>query len=853
MSDEVNDEGVKPEPMDNLTKALALANLGIKVFPVHASSRAPAIPEKEGGRGFYDATSDDFELIATWFSLDYVGDKYAVGVWAGGSGLLTADIDKKNGKDGFARLEEHSLSLGDTFSYPTATNGEHHIFQTDRDDLTLGRDVVVDGAKLEGVDIRAGGSYFVWWGDTVPASRAAFSTDIPEWITEASKPAPSSTAEGFEGNVAEWLEHVPGGDEPSARVRDFMNRIPTTDFGHPEMVDLVWGIVRMGSERESGIRVALEKLREEWLRDPYDTPKNRKDFYAALLGAINKGGRVQNPVPAPEPFDRARAAAEEAGAWRSVTRVEREVSETISRAAKAEFGEGPTVSLEAELARARRELFKIAAKAGLRPSTALGIVTHSKAFTRSVVTLESAWYGDGEPDYHDYAEEEPDEKPEAEPEEEREKAKVNEMASIAESFSFLTDAERELLATDPAYRWFGDEYLDWVKTELKHFNRPYHVGSLWAALSVITSPWGVVPKAGARPMDCNLYINVQGMSTSGKSEAWGFGVELIDAYYGIAESPIIADAKKATALSIHRALILRDGKPSLMYSDEVQGFFKDIKKTHWQGSILSDMSDYYGGNVPPKHTMNDKEISGKRAKTKLTTYFTGIARQTLDAIDLDMWTDGLFYRFIWSFGFPRVGGPQEVKLNTSTPPGGVSKFEEWAKELRRVGALQEVRWGEGRKVGWEDDAIERFNKFSADMDKAVQSERLYDDVLVAANGRFFDSMMKVATIVALVEASETVTLRHVLIALSYAGPWHKSMVLAVSETGKDPFQREVERCLEFIKRNAIRQMGKRAYIQESTIMRQFFPNEIAERILRQLTKEGWIVKNGDAYELVTEE
>lgn len=844
--------------MDNVQKALALANLGLKVFPVHTHNRAPAIPETEGGRGFYDATSDDFETIATWFGLDYAGDDYSVAVWAGGSGLLTADIDRKNGKDGFASLKERKLKLGKTHAYATASGGEHHIFQSDRDDLTLGRDVAVDGQSLIGVDIRAGGSYFVWWGDTVPDSREAFSTDIPEWMIEAAQKKIESNTDGFGGSVADWLDHLPGEGEPSSRVREFMARIPSGDFDHPQMVDLVWSAVRLGAEREPGIRMALEELRREWLREPYDTEEYRRDFQTALTGAIRKGGRVQNPLPPVETFDRARKAAEAAGAWESITRIERDVAATVARSSAAEFdGTSGAVSaqLEVELARARRQIFSTAARAGLRPGIALGILTHSKALKNSLVSLESAWFGDGEADYHDYAEQAmPDgvgaaDDEEEEPEAAREAAKIDEMAGIAASFSFLTDAEQELLATDPAYRWFGDEYLEWVAKELKHFNRPYHVGSMWAALSVITSPWGVVPKAGSRPMDCNLYINVQGMSTSGKSEAWGYGTELIDAFYGIPESPIIADAKKATALSVHRALIMRDGKPSLMYSDEVQGFFKDIKKTHWQGSILADMSDYYGGNVPPKHTMNDKEISGKRAKTKLTIYFTGIARQTLDTIDLDMWTNGMFYRFIWSFGFPRVGGPQEVKLQTTPAAGGTTQIEDWAKEFRRLGALQEVRWGEGRSVGWEPDAIARFNQFSADMDAATISERLYDDVFVPANGRFFDTMMKVATIVALIEAEEKVTLRHVLIALSYAGPWHKSMMLAVAETGKDPFQREVEQCLNFIRRNAVRQIGRKPYIPESTIMRQFFPNEIAERILRQLTKEGWLTRTGDNYEL----
>lgn len=868
--------------MDNATKALALASLGVKVFPVRADSKAPAITAKSGGTGCYDGTTDP-ELIATWFTLDYVGDDYAVAVWAGGSGLLTLDIDKKNDKDGFESIERHGLELGSTESYPTLNAGAHHVYATDSLEVTARADVKFGSAKLEGVDIRAGGSYFVWWGDTVPESRDAFSTSIPQWIIDAATPdqvsanakmissgAFSETASvGFDGNVADWLEQIPSGEEPTARVSDFLSRIPTGDFGHPEMVDLVWSIVRLGSERESGVRAALEKLRSEWLRDKYDTPKNRKDFYTALVGAINKGGRVQNPVPPAALFDKARAEAEQAGAWNGITAIEREVSETIKKSAASEFTGAPAPSMEIEFSRARREIFDTAAKAGVSPSSALGIIGKSKAFQQSVSTLESVWFNDGEAVYHDYVEStatEPEPEPDAElSEEEKEVKQAEELAEQAEAFSFLTDAEKELFDTDPAYRWWGDEYLEWVKSQLNHFNRPYHVASMWAALSVIVGPWGLVPKAGAEPLNCNLYINAQGMSSSGKSEAWNYGSKFIDVFYGIEDSPIIADAKKASALSVHRALILRDGKPSMVYSDEVQGFFEDLKKTHWQGSILSDMSDYYGGNVPPKHTMNDKEISGKRAKTKLSVYFTGIEKQTLDAIDVNMWTSGLFYRFIWTFGYPRVGGAQKLRFKTKASPSAVAvaaatgapirtKLDDWADEFKRVQRVQEYKpgWGAVREVYWDEDAIDRFNEFVDDMDKTTYAERMYSEIFVSANGRFSDSIMKVATIVALLEGSETVTLRAVRIAIKYAGPWHKSMVLAVAETSKDSFRREVDRCLEFIIRNANRQIGRKPYIQRSLIMRHFFPNEVGERILRQLTEEGWIARNGDSYEIIEE-
>ena len=153
--------------MDNATKALSLATIGIKVFPVFSGSKAPAI---EGGHGCYDATTDP-ELIATWFTLDYVGDDYAVAVWAGGSGLLTLDIDKKGDKDGFKSLEDAGLGLGSTYSYPTKNGGVHHVFATDDPELTIGKDVKVGGERLNGVDVRAGGGYFVWWADEVPGSR----------------------------------------------------------------------------------------------------------------------------------------------------------------------------------------------------------------------------------------------------------------------------------------------------------------------------------------------------------------------------------------------------------------------------------------------------------------------------------------------------------------------------------------------------------------------------------------------------------------------------------------------------------------------------------------------------------
>lgn len=811
--------------MDSLSKALALARLGIKVFPCKEADRQPLTEH-----GFYDATID-FELIATWFSLDF--PDAVVGVWTGGSELIALDIDRKNGKDGFRTMAAQGVEVNETYHYTTATGkGEHHIWQSDDPKLTLVGGVL---GKDSGIDIRAGGSYFVWWGDEVPANREAFSEEIPPWIVKAATPSEAEfTGEGFSGTVKDWLNAIPDDVMPSSNTGFFLDRIPAGDFGHPEMVNLVWELVRLGSERETGIAPALDALKAAWLRYPYNTEPNRRDFDVAIRGAINKAGRVQKPLPAMQSVANAMEAAVDAGVGSELKLLERKVSETAS---------------EIELARTRKQMFKIIADAGLPASVGLGVVAGSKSFGQSKVSLDSAWFGDGEPSFHDKATAEEADAgfdPTLHPDDDQKLLElVKGLSFQAAQQSFLTEPER---VEADAYKWWGNEYLAWIQTRLKHFNKPYHVGAMWAALSVIVSPWGKVPLQGYKPTDCNLYINILGDSSSGKSEAWGFGKAVINAVYGTEPGPIIGDVKKSSAMSMHRTLILRDGQPTLVYSDEVQGFFIDLQNSHWQGTILADLSDVYGGDVSPKNTMNDKEISGKSAKSLLTTYLTGIADMSLDAISIDHWRSGLFYRFLWGFGEPRKSGDYKISMETSSK-SYTDQVNIWAQDFKRLGEAQKMKWGEGRVVMWEDDALERIEKFNEDIDNAVKLSPLYDTVMIPANGRFLISVMKCATIVALAQMSETVKLEHVLVAINYAGPWHRSMTLAIAETGKDAFEREVEKAFKWIKRNAVKQLDKRPFIQRSVFMRAFRPNEVAERLLRQLVEEGYLAKAGAMYEI----
>lgn len=821
--------------MDSVSKAIALANLGIKVFPVNPKTRAPMLG---GLGGVYLATLDP-ETIATWFLLDYA--KAVVGVWTGGSDLLALDLDrgKKNGKDGFKSMADkgRSTEFPETHEYPTPSGGKHVIWDATGTDYAPAQDF----DRMEGVDVRASGSYFVWWADEVPESRDAFSKAIPDWIKIVANEVTTFTGEGFSGSVQDWLKAIPDDELPSSGTRYFMERIPEEDFGHSTMVDLAWELVRLGSERETGIKMALGKLHDAWLKDPYNTPQYRKDFDTALRGGINKAGRVQHPTPAIMPLEAAMKRADTAGVGSQIRMAERKLSDKAT---------------EVELSETRKTMFKLAVNGGVSPEAAMGLIVNSKAFRNSKVNISSAWFGDGEPQYHDrVAAEEADSGFEAgtevDPEEDL-KRLVLTLSSQAEAFSFLTEDEQTRAR---AYDWWGKDYLDWVQTRLKHYNKPYHVAAMWAALSTIVSPWGKLPLQGYKLTDCNLYFNVLGESTSGKSEAWGFGRSMVNAYYDTqGHSPIIGDVKRSSALSVHRALLLRDKEPTLLYSDEVQGFFLDIQTSHWQGTMLGDLSDYYGGDVSPKNTMNDKELSGKSAQSLLTVYLTGIADMSLDAISIDHWRSGLFYRFIWGFGEPRRPDDHKTELmDPSAPPD--TQVKQWAVEFKRRFAQQKMKWTvpigqESRRVNWDQDALDRLDEFTKMMETESRKSPLFDNVLVPANGRFKTSVMKCATLIALTELAETVTLDHVLVALDFAGPWHRSMVLAIDETGKTVFDRDCERLMIWAGRNSIKQLDKPPVIQRSAVMRAFRPNETAERMLRQMVEEGRIAKAGDTYEIM---
>ena len=274
--------------MSNMEKALALARLGVFVFPCYPAetwvgqnlheTKSPLTP-----RGVLDA-SDQPAQIADWWAR---WPDALVGAEMRRSFLVALDIDmdSEKGIDGIDSLAVAGIEPQQTFNYRTARGGEHHIYaDTTGGNLGPTKDhALPSGERLKGIDRRAGNSYVIWWGD-VPSTRVGF-TPVPEWFAGQS----SVTGATYEGTVEQWLNGLPAGDA-DVLVEIECGKIPVDDFGHSEMIRRQTSIVKLGSEGHPGVAESLERLRNAWLRGAYNTPENERAWNVALAGIVAKAG-----------------------------------------------------------------------------------------------------------------------------------------------------------------------------------------------------------------------------------------------------------------------------------------------------------------------------------------------------------------------------------------------------------------------------------------------------------------------------------------------------------------------------------------------------------------------------------
>ncbi len=158
------------------------------VFPVIPGGKKPAIPRREGGRGFHDATTDTDQLRAWWRRWPQAN----IGLPTGqSSGLVVLDVDARPGGYGSLALLEAGREGLVTLEAGTAGGGAHLYF------TWPGVELRNSARKLgPGLDIRAEGGYVVLPPSQRPEGAYTWCEGsgkpaaMPPWLLELLRPKP---------------------------------------------------------------------------------------------------------------------------------------------------------------------------------------------------------------------------------------------------------------------------------------------------------------------------------------------------------------------------------------------------------------------------------------------------------------------------------------------------------------------------------------------------------------------------------------------------------------------------------------------------------------------------------------
>lgn len=731
--------------MPTIVKALALAELGIHVFPVNTAgdTKVPLTP-----RGHLDATTDPDRITAWWDEFP----EASPGVAAGPSGLVLLDVDAKNGKDGWQSLMEAWVDIPDTLNYDTPTGGVHYVYESDRDDLNG----VANYRKMDGVDRRAGSSFFVWWGG-VPDDRDVF-TQAPEWLVD---PARRRTERAFEGDTADWFESLTPG-EPNVLVRRAMERV-TEDMSHSEMVERQYEAVRLGAEGNPGVPQLLDAIQDAWLNRPpenHTTPESQWQykFFEALDSGIAKYGELIGLVKSLPEFTPGMIPPGVSDSLIYGSPANKQVwNRAMRELITAESDDLIVVSILWSAPRPR----DLSREWGL-------------SFVMDRVTTERERM------------EAPDDVPVA-----------AEPVEPGEGVQLLNEEEREAVARTQT---FTDLYLA-AGMRSGFANPTMFRASAWNVLSLAFAFKGFIPVSQTDKLGLNLWIVSLSYSGTGKTRAVKFEDEILNALYeGDNTDQPYQLGDQVSPAGLHEALLMRNRQGTYMNSDEASGFISRVENVEFMRGLKDDLAKYYDGYVPAATKKNAKHLKGESALTHFNMHLHATPERFWEIVTREMFLSGFLARVNWSIGELPDRDLSKVSLTQVVDvPDDIGQLHPNVAEIVTDLGLLRLARGASAPVLTSSEALDRMTTALRTMLGAVIGTP-HEDMLEPAVTRLgFETIRKCATLNALWRGSNRVEHIDALVAIHAAQEWFDNLFTVAEQVSDSLFEKSCAEIEAFIR------------------------------------------------------
>jgi hypothetical protein len=360
----------------------------------------------------------------------------------------------------------------------------------------------------------------------------------------------------------------------------------------------------------------------------------------------------------------------------------------------------------------------------------------------------------------------------------------NKAQAMLADFSILTAAEREKMPTDT----FVDHYVTWAKGRT---DAPecYHRAGAVSVLTTIFGQYGMCPTRF--PLNLTLWFMILGPTTRArKTTAMNLWVDLVADLETDGHSYLLGSNVTAEALA--KVLPRRDGKTSVFYRDEVHGMFDEQEKKRYMAGLREFMTDLYTGNVPitlrAGNISDDEEEEEKkptpkgRTKTNFVMFLCGTIQQVTTSLTVADYQSGHLARFLAVEADPPPLTQDRVR--TEQHRGGHGKDDVRRRNLTIDLQMARDAWHDktdgGRvkeEIFFEDDAWDRLQDAIWYLLDKAQTDKTLAELLTPTAQRMGMSMMKTAILIAMADAKEIVTMRHVLKAIELAEEWYTTTAI----------------------------------------------------------------------------
>lgn len=314
-----------------------------------------------------------------------------------------------------------------------------------------------------------------------------------------------------------------------------------------------------------------------------------------------------------------------------------------------------------------------------------------------------------------------------------------------------------------------DRYMAWAKTRTDANSR-YQQAAFMTVLANIFGEYGLTSTKHEAAY-LNLWFMVLGGTTqSRKSTVRRMMLRMLAHLTESNDDHIYDLGSEATAEGLHAELLSRgeDGfaRSSLYQKDEVQGH-KDVQKTkQYMAGFDAMMTELYDGLVPGRLRAGQRS---KPCESVFHAYMTGIEADVHRSYTVADFGNGHLARFL----FVRADPPSLTRDSTR-----IEQVDEEDEDFdARLGRdydliLDEIRkarawWehdhgitpGKQVRIYWEDDAWEKLNDIRYNVLLWADGLSL-KEIVVPTVQRSLNAMLKMATILAMVDRSQRVALRH---------------------------------------------------------------------------------------------